>query len=49
MDADLNQLTVETLWGFIRDKQRSVSLIINDHKTSGQFLDLYDSDTHLTK
>lgn len=49
MDADLNELTVESMYQLLFDKKKSVSVVINDYKTKEKSLDLYDSECHLKK
>jgi hypothetical protein len=48
MDADLNELTVNTLYDFVDDrKSREVGVIINRFTQQGKQLDLYDNQAHL--
>ena len=48
MDADLNELTVNTLHDFVDDKKsREVRVIINRYTQKGKQLDLYDNQAHL--
>jgi len=48
MDADLNELTVNTLHDFVDDKKsREVRVIINRYMQKGKQLDLYDNQAHL--
>ncbi len=49
MDADLNELTVETMHQLLFDKNKSVSVVINDHKVDNKLLELYKSEDHLQK
>jgi len=48
MDADLNELTVYTLHGMLRDTSKTVRFIINEYTQSGREISLYESKTHLT-
>lgn len=49
MDADLNELTVETMHQLLIDKSKSVSVIINDYKVKEKSIDLYARENHLKK
>lgn len=49
MDADLNELTVETMHQLLIDKNKSVSVIINDYKVNNKSFDLYARENHLKK
>ena len=47
LDADLNELTVNTLTNFLTDKKKTVTLIINDYTPKERTLYLYDDKLHL--
>ena len=47
MDSDLNELTVESIYQLIDDKQKSVSVTINSYKVKDRTLNLYDNRSHL--
>lgn len=49
MDSDLNGLTVKSLHQMIQEKNRSVSLLINEYTENSKSLDLYNNENHLTK
>jgi hypothetical protein len=49
MDADLNELTVESMYQLLFDKDKSVSVVINDYKEADKSLDVYASEKHLKK
>ena len=47
MDADLNELTVESIYQLIDDKHKSVSLVVNEYKVKDKEINLYASKDHL--
>ncbi len=49
LDADLNRLTVETMYSFIRDKEKPVTIIVNDYAPTDKQLYLYQDKQHLTR
>jgi hypothetical protein len=48
LDADLNQLTVETLYALTSDKTKQVMFITNDYRVEDRELYLYENKSHLT-
>ena len=47
MDADLNELTVNSLHDCLDDKSKEVTVIINDYKPSSRSISLYSNERHL--
>jgi hypothetical protein len=47
LDADLNYLTVNTLYGLITDKEKSTRVVINDWQNEGKQLFLFENKMHL--
>lgn len=48
-DADLNYLTVDTIYQFVSNKQREVTFLINDYKPKSSSIEIYGSRDHLLK